>query len=263
METIDKNMSYIIGLLQTDGNLYESSKTKGRISLELNIKDFDIIDKLIQYIPVNYSISKRERVTNYGQSSTISLRICDKNFREFIKKCGVPSGKKSNIIDYPKNIKYSEIDYIRGLYDGDGSLGITSNNKPFISIVTSSENLMKYITNYITKILQTPLKNINRNNRDKIYNITIMNEDAVNFTKHLYYENCLSLNRKNNKAQEIFKWKRPDNIKKRIFLVKKWTKNENEFIKTHTVRESTVKLARTKQSIKTQLWRLSDQLTSV
>jgi hypothetical protein len=38
--------SYLIGLLQTDGNVYETTRNRGRITLELSEKDCDIIEKI-------------------------------------------------------------------------------------------------------------------------------------------------------------------------------------------------------------------------
>lgn len=60
------------------------------------------------------------------------------------------------------------------------------------------------------------------------------------------------LQRKYIKYTEIKNWKR---TKKKIYS-QSWTLEEIEFIKTHTVKESTIHLQRTEKSIKMKLWRV-------
>jgi hypothetical protein len=61
--------------------------------------------KIEKLIPYNYKISKRIRTNKfkeyvYENKEYISIRICDINFRRFLNDCGIPSGKKSKIIEY-------------------------------------------------------------------------------------------------------------------------------------------------------------------
>ena len=65
------------------------------------------------------------------------MRIYNWDFRKWIKKY-VPVGKKSYIICPPKE-EFSEVDYWRGIIDGDGSLGIAKSlgNAPFLSVITA------------------------------------------------------------------------------------------------------------------------------
>ncbi len=65
---MDKNMSYIYGLFQTDGHLYEQSRNRGKLTLEINSRDVDILESLDKIIPCNSYISSRKRVTNFGEN---------------------------------------------------------------------------------------------------------------------------------------------------------------------------------------------------
>ena len=70
------DFSYIIGLFQTDGHLSDNERNRGKLQLELNVKDCDIIYKIkniLDSMNVNSSISERDRRTNFGHSKTISL----------------------------------------------------------------------------------------------------------------------------------------------------------------------------------------------
>lgn len=67
--------SYIYGLLLADGNIYLSKDARravdnrGKVSLEVNSKDKDIILKLFQLIPNSY-LRERTRDTNFKKGYT-------------------------------------------------------------------------------------------------------------------------------------------------------------------------------------------------
>jgi hypothetical protein len=254
-----KDFSYMIGLFQTDGHLNDSTRDRGRLSLELSKKDIDIINKISFILPVNFSIKERERDTNFKENySSVSLNIFDLDFRNLIKKWGVPAGAKSKIVKPPLHIKELSInDYIRGLYDGDGSVGFTAKGFPYVSFVTQSEDIKDFLVDFISKITSKSKKEPNRNKRDEIYNITITKEDAIVFCKEIYKDNHLCLDRKFNNAQEVIKWIRPEGM-----IIsnnkKKWTKEEDEFILSHSISESMDKLNRSNKSINLRRWRLKN-----
>lgn len=221
---IDNNYSYMIGLFQTDGSMYESERNRGRFSLSISMKDKDIIYKLNELIPYNTSITNRFKKTSFQRNDKIyeynneiiTLAVSNKYFRDFLLNCNIPYGKKSKIITPPLHLNnFSEIDYIRGLFDGDGSLGFTKEDYPYIGFATESEKIKNYLLNFFSKITGKRLKESNRNRRDNIYNILMYKEDAVIFCKYVYYQNCLSLNRKYNTAKNIINWIRPLDMKKK------------------------------------------------
>jgi len=204
--------SYIIGLFQTDGSLYDSTRNRGGFRLELSKKDSDIIHKIykiLKFSNINCSISQRLRETNFGISDSITLKASELQFRNLLKDWGVPAGKKSENIKAPLHKEELIVnDYIRGLYDGDGSLGFIKNKFPFASFTTQSEEIKEFLLDFISKITSKPKKRLNRNKRDNIYNIVITKEDAVLFCEKIYPKNCLSIDRKYQNAQKIKDWKR-------------------------------------------------------
>lgn len=260
---INKEISYLIGLFQTDGSMSEYTGNKGNFSIELSSKDEDIIYKIKELIPYNYNIKKRTRKTivnnrEYNNES-ICLRVYNLEFRTFLNECGIPYGKKSKIIKPPLQLKDLSIkDYLRGLYDGDGSLGFTKTDLPYMSFTTDSDSISKFIVENISKITKKPLKKLKRNNRDNIYNICITKEDTILFVNELYYDNCLSIKRKYDNAQLIKKWKRPITMKK--VISKRWNNDEDNYILNNNMIDSMKKLNRTDKSIKTRLWRLKKRM---
>jgi hypothetical protein len=262
---IDKNISYLIGLFQTDGSMYKiKNKNKGKFSIELSIKDKDIINKIKDYIPYNYSIRTRIRNIQLKDkdyiSETIILTVSDMGFRKFLNESGIPYGKKSQIIKPPLHLHNLSIkDYIRGLYDGDGSLGLDSKGLPFISFATESDDIAIFLIEYISNITNKSKKKLNRNKRDNIYNIKLSNEVAQILSKEIYYDGCLSINRKYKKSKDILSWIRPNDMIKRDYEKMWWDNEQDGYILNHTIEESMEHLNRTEKSIKIRLWRLNNK----
>lgn len=244
--------SYIFGLLGTDGSLYLTTQNRGKVTLEVNIKDKDICEKLFHIIP-NSSLSERTRDTNFKDKyRSVTFSNHQLSFRQEMIDFGFPVEDKTNNISVPSQ-KYSERDFWRGVIDGDGSLGFIDNGSPFLSLVTKSENLKNEYCKMLLKKFQIE-KNINRNKRDNVYNITIKNEDAVNVIHYLYDNSTLFLDRKYQKALEIYQWIR---TVPKAPPRKKWSPEQDKYILTHTIEESMSYLNRTKQSIRTRLYRLN------
>lgn len=106
--------AYLFGLIQTDGHLYQNTRNRGRLSIELNERDETILLEIQKLLPFNSSIRKRTRTTNFGTNTTSCLNIYDKKFRDILEVWGMPSGKKSKLIKPPLT-KFSKVDYFRGL----------------------------------------------------------------------------------------------------------------------------------------------------
>jgi len=250
--------SYFFGFTQADGTLgkIKNFRNKGRLQIEVGEKDTHILKSFKQLFPSVYSgLRARTRDTNFKKGHTsYTLTICDMKFRNEINKLGIPYGKKSeNVI--PPTTDFCERDYIRGLIDGDGSVGITRKALPFISISVKSEPLKNYLCEIIEKIVGEK-KRLSRNKRDNTYNIMLGRERAQKFIKYLYYPGCLSLKRKLRKVKSALKWKRPKDLK-RIFS-KFWEPWEDKYILDHPLKESRNYLERTERSIKMRLWRFKN-----
>lgn len=61
LDILNKEHAYIIGLLQSDGNLSEYTRNRGRIILELNKKDKSILEKISTFFDCHVSITERCR----------------------------------------------------------------------------------------------------------------------------------------------------------------------------------------------------------
>lgn len=253
--------AYLFGLIQTDGHLYQNSRNRGRLSIELGKRDEEILFELQKRLPFHSSISERKRKTNFSDECvSVIWKVFDKRFREFLVKNGIPFGRKSNIISAPIG-KYSKIDYFRGLIDGDGSLGLTAKGFPFLSLITASSEITFEYLNFLQSITGKQ-KTSAKNKRDNVFNIAVYKEDAQKIVDILYYENCPAMPRKLEKAKEVLNWQRPSSMKK-IENRKGWTNAEDKFILSNSIKDAMIRLDRSQHSIEMRLWRLKSNLRSV
>lgn len=246
--------SYLFGLIQTDGHLYQNSRNRGRLSIELGKRDEELLLELQKRLPFNSTISYRTRTTNFSDNYvSVIWNVFDKRFRDFLTENGVPSGRKSNIVSKPVG-KYSKVDYFRGLIDGDGSLGLTANGFPFLSLITASSEIANDYLIFLNSVTNKE-KTATQNKRDNVFNIAVYKEDAQKVVQILYYENCLALPRKLQKTTEVLGWQRPATMK-RVENRKRWTASEDNFILSNSIKEAMIQLDRSQNSIEMRLWRL-------
>lgn len=198
------HLSYFYGFIQTDGHYSIQSRNRGRISIELSERDKDILFKIEDILPVSCTISTRTRTTNFKSSSTsFTLNVFDYDFRMMLEGIGLFPGKKSLSIKPPDFNAHNliERDYWRGVIDGDGSLGFTANNIPFITLISQSDELIEAYKDLIkTRCGYRPITK--RNKRDNIYNVCVFRQ-SPKLIEYLYPPNCLGIDRKIKLAQTI------------------------------------------------------------
>jgi hypothetical protein len=234
--------------------LSQGTRNRGRLQIEISAKDADVLEQLAPAIPYNSRISKRTRSTNFAPEYTsVTLRVCAREFREELVALGMKVGRKSETIEAPR-CEFSQADYFRGVVDGDGSLGFTSNGFPFLSLCTASEKLAAAYESFV-RGLTGKEKRLKRNARDRMFNHVVFKEDAQAVAAALYYEGCVAIERKKQAALAVQAWRRPDGMH-RVFSKEFWTDEQDSYILTHNVEESAVALRRTEQSVKMRLWRL-------
>lgn len=206
MDLTKPETSYLIGFVQADGSLLQNTGNKGKLEIQIHIKDIDILHKIQKLLPVKATMSERIRKTNFSDYfHGATLTVCDLSFRIFLNTHGVPYGVKHKIIA-PQPWVIAP-DYIRGLVDGDGSIGYSKDGIPFISLCTASEDIKNFIVSFLQEHLGVK-KKLNRNKRDNVYNIMITRASAVRLASILYYDGCFAMDRKYNKAKSL-KWNKP------------------------------------------------------
>ncbi|MGV9412047.1 hypothetical protein ACWDOP_19210 [Nocardia sp. NPDC003693] len=253
MDLSSPELSYMVGLLQTDGTHSGSTTGKGKISIELAERDADILLQLQRLLPCHSLISTRIRDTNFKQGyASRVLEFCAQDVRKEFERFGVPTGKKSKIIGPPTET-FSRSDYLRGVLDGDGSIGFTAKGFPFISLVTASPAMAKHFCDEIAGVSGVR-RSAKPNKRDSVPNIMVANLAAVRLADWCYPVGALSIARKYAAARAVSEWLAPH--QRFGHTMRHWTPEEDELLGHHTIKEAAALLGRTEQSVNLRRWRL-------
>ncbi|MFD3588929.1 hypothetical protein [Streptomyces sp. NPDC058683] len=254
MDLAAPEYAYMFGFLQADGHLHQGVGQKGRLTVELSIRDVDLLYRFKSLTPYYSSVTERTRSTNFAENHhSATWTLCSLEARTKLNQLGLPYGRKSQQIS-PPSVAFSQRDYLRGLIDADGSVGYTGPGLPFVALTTSSTAISTFLCSYAQSITGVE-RLIKRNARDGVYNISYEKEAAQALVTDLYYPGCLSLGRKQVKADALASWRRP--LDMRVAHSRPWTAQEDlVLLQSHDVVAVADKLGRTERSCRMRLWRL-------
>ena len=89
--------AYLFGFVQTDGHLYEHSRNRGKLSIEIGKQDEELLENFKRLLPFNSSIRERIRKTNFSNDYvSVVWKVCDKQFRDCLKNGVFRSAKIGN-----------------------------------------------------------------------------------------------------------------------------------------------------------------------
>ena len=253
---MNESLTYFAGLVASDGNI-----ERKRIRIEISERDEDIIYRLKDEFPSGTITHRNREMDVFGSkysSNTIKFNLCDVKFiRNFCRDFSIPVGAKSHILHFPKLDEGSERHYMRGYIDGDGSVGFTATNRPFISLITVSSEFAKGYCDFLQRHLGI-IKTTSPNTRDKAHNICLPGDKAVPLATLLYKDCSIAMKRKQEAANDIMAWKRP--YARTASSPKRWTDEEDAILKTNTNSQAVILLNRPIKSIKIRRWRLNKLL---
>lgn len=150
----NQNKAYILGLLYADGCNYKKKQT---ISLSLEEKDKDILEKIRIEIgsdkPLEYLDYSNKHDFGYTYKNQYRLLVFSKYMCNILEKHGVIPNK-SLLLDFP-NIPKSLINsFVRGYFDGDGSISRGKNvNTNFNLTITSTNDFCVKLKEIVEEIL--------------------------------------------------------------------------------------------------------------
>jgi len=251
--------AYMFGFLQADGHLAKGTGQKGRLTVEIGVRDIDLLHAFQQLTPYYSSMRKRTRATNFAHTHTsVTWTVCALAARTRLNEIGLPYGRKSQSIEPPQG-PFPARDYVRGLIDADGSVGLTKTGLPFVAVTTASEPIGAYICSYARQVTGAE-RTLKRNTRDSIYNICYTKESAQKLATSLYYPGSLSLARKQAAASALSEWVRPADMRTAPPR-RRWTEHEDQvLLRLSNSKEAASALGRTEKSCCIRLWRLQNGL---
>lgn len=194
-KTWNSKSTYVLGWMYSDGNV---SVDRGNFSLHLNMKDAGILEKIKRALQSNQVIYK------YKKSVALKVHSCNL-VRDLVELGCFP--RKSKKIRFPfKMPKKYESHFVRGYFDGDGSIHFNSPNVIKISLVGNH----KFITDLRSKIFSNvkipPPKISTSNSIGSVWRIEYYGNNARKFCNWIY-KNCgkLYLGRKRTRFKNHLK----------------------------------------------------------
>lgn len=181
IDTAEK--AYWIGFITADGYINED---KNFMRIKLQEKDKTHLYKFMNFIGGDEGMIKYE-FHNITGNKQWYIEVNGKSFIKSLVDLGIKQGKSSNEQWCDKIPEKYIKDYIRGIVDGDGHI---EQNR--IDICNSYEvlyNIQKYL---IRECGITKGKIFDHSNTKRIY----ICKNSIFVLYHLYYENCVSLDRK-------------------------------------------------------------------
>ncbi|MFG3098444.1 hypothetical protein [Streptomyces sp. NPDC048202] len=255
MDLMVPEYAYMFGFLQADGHLAKGTGQKGALSVELSLRDVAILRAFGELTPYRSSITERTRSTNFAATHTSATwKLCALEARTKLNALGLPYGRKSGAIAPPR-VEFSGRDYVRGLVDGDGSVGFTGKGQPFLALTTASTAIAAHVCDFGAETTGVE-RTVRRNARDGVYNVLWTNEAAQRLAATLYHPDCLALERKQAAARSIAEWARPEGMRA-AFTPRRWSPDEDRVLLSINAPTAAAEaLGRTMQSCNLRLWRL-------
>ena len=197
------NMAYILGFIAADGTIREKTN---EIKITLSSIDKELLEKIKEEI--NSGRPLREYCDNNGYSK-IELDFTSPIIKEKLKEYGIVPNK-TTLLKPPYQLDEKFIpDYIRGYFDGDGSItktGYKGNSLEF-KIVSASKNILIFFEDYFNKKYNQDKSHIYARKKEEsklqLYDLKY----STNFSKELYNilytPNSLYLKRKKEKYEQL------------------------------------------------------------
>jgi len=195
---------YFLGLVAADGNIV-SSKYENAVELCLNYHDIEILEKLRDLISPDRPI--RDKPSKVKEEYLAKrLKFNSKPMVEMIANYMTLDNKSRNLI-WPDNIPDEYLKhFIRGYFDGDGTIDVTSNRKeckdglryyhiPRIRFL-GTEDFLTGLTKAIEKLITIPAVKVHKKGNENVYCLTYTGINAKLLHTYMYGEASIYLKRK-------------------------------------------------------------------
>lgn len=200
--------AYILGFLYADGCNYPLKQT---VSMSLQEDDFEILERIRNCIgsekQLEYIDNSKKNDFGYTYKNQWRLLLFSKHICDSLNKIGMhPS--KSLILQFPTIDEKFYKDFIRGYYDGDGSICqriVNNNNKPIVLTITSTESFCKKIQEIIKLELGIYAGVYDASNHNGVTKVLSMTKtSAKKFLDWLYEDADLYMKRKYDRYIDYF-----------------------------------------------------------
>lgn len=192
----NNEVNYWLGFLATDGAIH-----KDRVALSQKLLDKDVIEKFNIFLGINQELKVRFHKKETGNFPYVGTSFRNKEIVKYLNLLGITTVKSFTLnMNFPITF-----DFLRGVVDGDGSISVKNNNNNNTRNRIRLSTMSTFFINQISSFLNE--QNINHKiyqNKKGLYDLHVhRNKDLLKLINNLYYDNCVSMSRKHNNADQI------------------------------------------------------------
>ena len=200
------NLAYIVGLISSDGCLSKDGR-----HIDLTSKDEEQLTNFCEALGRNLPISTKP---NGHGDTAYRVQFSDVALYDFLNSSGLTPHKSFTMPALKIPDRYF-VDFLRGNFDGDGSVyGFVdtrwrSSFMYYVCFVSASRTFIEYLEQKICSICGVGSKSINQ--AGSIYKIAYAKKDAaILFQKMYYSKDIVALSRKRRKLEGYINGGRDD-----------------------------------------------------
>lgn len=209
-KTQSHDMSWLLGFLASDGSI---SKRDNTIKIALAQKDVEILYKIKDLLQLE-DTEVKIYTNNEGYDCCSLSWSCEEHKKDLAKYFIVPA--KTFILKPPSLLEDEyKIDYIRGYFDGDGSINLIANTNGRGNgnlrwqICSATPEILEWIVNILDELYNIPKVNIQKYKNKDLYYIQYSSSSTRKIYQVLYNSSIMFLDRKKKHFEEIMKIVRP------------------------------------------------------
>lgn len=200
----NSNMAWLLGFLASDGNI---SKNGNRIRIELSVVDKEILKRIKEIVKIENPIKIRENKRGFVLAS---LDWSCAEHKKDLEKYNIIPQKTYTLLPPTKLNEKFYIDYIRGYFDGDGTinLNLTRGGKSKglrWGICGASKPVLEWIIGVLEERYSIPSVNIHKDSshEEDFYSFVYSTNATRKIYDILYTNNTLFLKRKKEKYEKL------------------------------------------------------------
>ena len=205
-KTWSHEMAYILGYIATDGCVSEERVLR----LGLTIKDESLLYKIKKIMEFGGPVLRRISRASGKEYESSYMNIYNREIVKDLKELGIVQNKTFILGAFDFVPKEYELDFIRGAFDGDGSVGrqggekCKNNHQIRVRFFSASKVFLTYIRDVLTQNGLTDVKiyqDLKR--KTNFYYIIYSTNDSINFYNKIYNGASIYLDRKKEKFDEL------------------------------------------------------------
>lgn len=195
------DLAYVVGLIASDGCLYNDGR-----HIEFTSNDIDLISTFKNILELKAKIGYK--ISGYTGEKSPRLQFGDIVLYQWLKSVGLMP-RKSKIIGQLKVPKKYFFDFLRGLFDGDGSFNFYQDKRWkssfmfYVNFYSASKNFLEWLQKTINNYLE--IKGDLKRGAN-IWDLRFAKREGLKIIKKMYHSSdvkCLA--RKKNKIKKAFK----------------------------------------------------------